>query len=393
MSEGTGSGSGYFRLTARKLLLGALLLTGILVFAFQDRGLAEADLAVVDSEAARFRLEVMAEGLEIAWAMDFLPGGRAIYTERDAGSLSIINLETKAVTRLTGLPKLGRGVTRGMLDVLVHPDFASNGWIYFSYSYGTTKRSTLVVDRAQIQGSRLVNIERLFEALPWYHEDNHYGDRLALKDGYLFITMGERYDLKEKAQDLGTHLGKILRIHEDGRVPEDNPFKDVAGALPEVWSYGHRNPQGLTLHPTTGELWEHEHGPQGGDEINIIRPGKNYGWPVITYGEEYGGGPIGEGITEKPGMEQPLYYYVPSIAPSGMSFYTGDQFPGWKGNLFIGAMALTHLNRLVLKDGKVVHEERLLDDRDWRVRFVTEGPEGFLYIGIDDGMILRLRPE
>jgi glucose/arabinose dehydrogenase len=183
-----------------------------------------------------------------------------------------------------------------------------------------------------------------------------------------------------------------MRIFEGGGIPPDNPYVSTKGALPEIWSFGHRNPQGLTINPATGELWEHEHGPKGGDEINIIKPGVNYGWPVICYGIDYDGKPIGDGITEKEGMEQPLYYYVPSIAPSGMEFYTSDVIPNWKGNLFIGAMALRHLNRLVIKDNKVIKEDRLLVDKNWRVRCVKQGLDGFLYIGIDNGPVLRIRP-
>lgn len=178
----------------------------------------------------------------------------------------------------------------------------------------------------------------------------------------------------------------------DGTIPADNPFVKTAGAHPEIWSYGHRNPQGITFHPQTGDLWESEHGPKGGDEINIIEPGKNYGWPVITYGIDYSGAPIGAGITEKEGLEQPLKYYKPSIGPSGMLFYTGDKIPGWKGNLFIGALALTHLNRLVIKDNKVVQEERIFEEKKWRVRSLKQGPDGFLYIGVDGGMVIRIRP-
>ena len=244
-----------------------------------------------------------------------------------------------------------------------------------------------------LDGARIVDRERIFSALPYYKEPNHFGCRLLLNDGYLFITMGERYYLRDSAQTLGNHLGKVLRVFEDGSIPPDNPFVNAKGALPEIWSYGHRNPQGLAINPVTGELWEHEHGPKGGDEINIIRPAVNYGWPVICYGIDYDDKPIGDGITEKEGMEQPLYYYVPSIAPSGMEFYTAETIPQWKGNLFIGAMALKHLNRLVIEGNKVIKEERLLVEKKWRVRCVRQGPEGFLYLGIDNGGIVRIKPK
>jgi glucose/arabinose dehydrogenase len=249
-----------------------------------------------------------------------------------------------------------------------------------------------VVERAKIRSNALEDRQVLFTTYPFYTNGAHYGCRLALKDGFLFLTIGERYSLRDSAQRLGNHLGKVIRIREDGSIPADNPFVAVAGARPEIWSYGHRNPQGLAIHPETGELWEGEHGPKGGDEVNLVLPGKNYGWPVITYGVEYSGATIGEGITQKEGMEQPVYYYKPSIGPSGMVFYTGNAFPQWKGNLFMGAMALTHLNRLVIENNKVVREERLFEEKKWRVRSVKQGPDGYLYIGVDGGMVLRIRP-
>lgn len=351
------------------------------------------DLGVVESEEANFRIEVIAEGLEIPWGIDFLPDGRALITERTNGRMSILDVETGALTPIENMPETHfENGSAGLLDVIVHPDFSDNNLIYFSYGVRAHDRTTAVVSRARLVGNRLLDLELIFSAWPRFKYVAHLGLRLALQDGYLFISVGDRY-VRDLAQVLNTHNGKIIRLYEDGRVPDDNPFVGREGALPEIWSYGHRNPQGITIHPDSGELWESEHGPQGGDEVNIIRPGLNYGWPIITYGEEYGGGPVGDGLTEKSGMEQPLYYYVPSIAPSGLDFYTGDAFPGWRNNLFTGAMALTHLNRLVIENGKVVHEERLLDDKGWRVRFVKSGPDGFLYIGIDDGMILRLRPE
>ena len=280
-----------------------------------------------------------------------------------------------------------------MLDIIVHPDFDKNHIIFYSYStIREDSTSTMAVDRATLERNRIINRERIFTALPYYKEPNHFGCRLLLKDGYLFVTMGERYFLRDSAQTLSNHLGKIMRVFEDGSTPPDNPYVNTNGALPEIWSYGHRNPQGLAINPVTGELWEHEHGPKGGDEINIIKPAVNYGWPVICHGIDYDGKPIGEGITEKEGMEQPLYYYVPSIAPSGMEFYTADVIPQWKGNLFIGAMALKHLNRLVIRNDSVIKEDRLLTDKDWRVRCVRQGPDGFLYIGIDKGRILRVKP-
>jgi glucose/arabinose dehydrogenase len=246
--------------------------------------------------------------------------------------------------------------------------------------------------RATLAGDSLINQKRIFTAQPFYNRASFYGSRLLYQEGYLFVSAGVDKSKQDSAQLLTNHLGKIMRIKEDGTVPEDNPFVNTPGARPEIWCYGNRNAQGLAINPFTNEIWEHEHGPKGGDEINIIQKGKNYGWPVITYGKEYDDTFVGQGLTQKEGMEQPFHYYVPSIAPSGMVFYTGDKYPAWKGNLFIGSMVLMHLNRLTIRDGMVVNEERLLKGMKWRVRNVIQGPDGYLYIGVDGGMILKILP-
>jgi aldose sugar dehydrogenase len=347
---------------------------------------------LIESEGIPLAVETVTDSITIPFGMDFLPDGRLLVSDRAVGRMLLVNTETGKREVLQGVPKvLGQG-DGGLLDILVHPDYNSNGWIYFSYSEGDTTSNTMVVDRAKLDGLNLVLRERLFIALPYYHKPLHHGSRLVLKDGYLFIGMGEKTDLRDSAQSLNNHLGKVLRIHEDGRVPTDNPYVNTPNAKPEVWSYGHRNPNGMTFNPFTGELWEHEHGPMGGDEINIIKPTINYGWPVITYGLNYDSSKVGEGITEKEGMEQPIYYYKPSIAPSGMQFYTSNVIPTWKGNLFIGSMVLKHLNRLVVEHNKIIKEERLLIDKNWRVRSVKQGPEGYLYLGVDGGKILRIMP-
>ncbi len=352
----------------------------------------EKEFFIIESEGAKLKVETVTDSITIPFGMDFLPDGRLLVTDRVVGNMVVVNTETGAKELVQGVPAvLGQGDC-GLLDVLVHPDYQTNGWIYFSYTEGDTTSNTMVVDRAKLDGLKLVQRERLFTALPYYRRPLHHGTRLVLKDGYLFFGMGEKTDLKDSAQTLSNHLGKIIRIHEDGRVPDDNPFVNTPNAKPEIWSYGHRNPNGLTINPSTGELWEHEHGPKGGDEINIIKPTLNYGWPVVTYGVNYDDTPVGEGLTEKEGMEQPFYYYKPSIAPSGMQFYTSDVIPAWKGNLFIGAMVLKHLNRLVIENNKVVKEERLLTDKNWRVRSVKQGPDGYLYLGVDGGKILRIMP-
>lgn len=343
-----------------------------------------------DSEEARFHVELITDRVDLPFAMAFLPDGRALVSERRIGRMSILDVETGDLTPLDGVPEVKGRRQGGLMDIELHPDYEANGWIYFSYSDPGPDGNTTVVERARLQGGRLADRVTIFEARPRFPTMHHYGSRLGFHDGYLFITVGDRGN-RDRAQNLDSHNGKVMRLHDDGRVPDDNPFVGRAGALPEIWSYGHRNPQGLAIHPETGEPWIHEHGPRGGDEINISRPGLNYGWPVITYGEEYRGGPVGAGITHHEGMEQPLYYYVPSIAPSGMTFYTGGAFPDWRGDLLIGAHALEHLNRLELGGERVTGEERLLGDRDWGIRFVEQGPDGLVYIGHDEG-IVRLRP-
>ena len=347
---------------------------------------------LIESEGAQLKVETVTDSIAIPFGMDFLPDGRLLVTDRAIGNMLVVNTETGLKEFIEGVPKVVGQGDAGLLDVLVHPDYATNGWIYFAYSEGDTTSNTMVVERGKLDGLKLVERERLFTALPYYKKPLHHGTRLVLKDGYLFFGMGEKTDMKDSAQTLTNHLGKVLRIYEDGKIPQDNPFVNTPNAKPEIWSYGHRNPNGLTINPATGELWEHEHGPKGGDEINIIKPGLNYGWPVITYGVNYDDTPVGEGITEKEGMEQPFYYYKPSIAPSGMQFYKADVIPAWKGNLFIGGMVLKHLNRLVIENNKVIKEERLLNDKGWRVRSVKQGPDGYLYIGVDGGKILRIMP-
>ncbi len=380
---------------ARPLFLGILAVVFLTLMtlampAAQSPALVPRELGVFDTKRGRVRLEVVADSLQIPSGIAFLPDGRALVGERANGRMSLIDVRTGARAALEGVPPVFAETDGGLLDVAVHPDYARNGWIYFSYSIRVAGGNTTAVDRARLQGIRLVGRERLFTAVPPIDNANHFGCRLVLQDGYLYISLGDR-EQRDRSQQLDSHPGKIVRLHEDGRVPRDNPFVGTAGALPEIWSFGHRNPQGLTLR-ADGKLWEHEHGPFGGDEINIVRRGANYGWPVITYGKEYEGGPVGPGLTAQPGMEQPVHYFIPSIAPSGMTFYTGEAFPDWRGNLFIGAMGLTHLGRYVFRGDTLVREERLFDGLAWRVRAVSQGPDGFLYIGVDSGMLLRIRP-
>lgn len=352
------------------------------------------ELQRFDSERHGFVAETVASGLEHPWAIAFLPDGRFLVTERP-GRLRLVDRDGRVDPEpVAGLPAISATGQGGLLDVALHPDFAENRLVYFSYAEAGDGGVGTAVARGHLEGKRLADVEVLFRMTPKTGGGRHFGSRLVFdRDGYLFITLGDRGD-RPRAQHLDDHIGTLVRLHDDGRVPADNPFVDRADALPEIYSYGHRNIQGATLHPSTGRLWTHEHGPQGGDEINVPEAGVNHGWPVITYGVNYGiGTSIGEG-THKPGMAQPLHVWTPSIAPSGMAFYTGDAFPAWQGDLFVGALKFRQLVRLSVDDGRIVSEERLLDDAVGRIRDVRQGPDDLLYLLTDanDGRLVRLRP-
>jgi glucose/arabinose dehydrogenase len=347
------------------------------------------------TENGPVRLVTVASGLEHPWGLAFLPDGRMLVTERP-GRLRIIAADGTASEPLDGGPKVHTRGQGGLLDVALDPQFARTRTIYLSYAEPGPRGAGAgtAIARARLGDGRLEEVTVIFRQEPKVAGDNHFGSRLVFApDGTLFATLGDRYAYRDRAQDLSVHLGKIVRINADGTVPADNPFQGRPDARPEIWSYGHRHVQGAAIHPATGVLWTHEHGAQGGDEINIPQPGKNYGWPVITYGVDYSGAKIGEG-TAKPGMEQPITYWDPSIAPSGMAFYIGDAFPAWKGNLFVGSLKFGLLVRLELDGAKVVKEERLLADLGERIRDVRQGPDGLLYLLTDspDGRVLRLEP-
>lgn len=345
------------------------------------------------ADADRVQVEVVAKGLEHPWGLAFLPDGRLLVSERD-GRLRLVRPDGQVSAPLANVPQVVARGQGGLLDVALDPGFARNRTVYLSYSEAGEGGAGTAVARALLSDQGLSDVKVIYRQVPKVGGGIHFGSRLVFaRDGTLFITQGDRGGEREKVQDLGFTIGKVVRIHTDGSIPKDNPFAGRAGARPEVWSYGHRNIQGAALHPATGELWTAEHGARGGDEINRVLAGRNYGWPVISYGVEYSGGKIGRG-TQAPGLEQPVHYFDPSIAPSGMVFYTGDAFREWKGDILVGALKLQHLARLQVRDGRVVAEHRYLQDLNARVRDVRQGPDGFIYVltDSDDGQLLRLRP-
>ncbi len=354
--------------------------------------------ALAQSAAPAVALTPVATGLANPWAVAFLPDGQFLVTERP-GRMRVIQATGQVGPALDGVPQVAAGGQGGLLDVVTDADFARNRRIFFCFSEPAAgggsgnstalARATLAADARSLQ-----DVKVIFSQRPKVDSSLHFGCRIVqAPDGNLLLTLGERFHRKDDAQKLDNHHGKIVRITPDGAVPADNPFRQRQGALPEIWSYGHRNPQGATLAPD-GTLWMHEHGPQGGDEINLPQPGRNYGWPVITYGENYGGGKLGEG-TAKAGMEQPLHYWVPSIAPSGMAFLTSTRYgDSWKGSLFVGSLKFGTLHRLEVAQGKVQREEKLLQGNGERIRDVRQGPDGLLYLLTDspNGRLLRLQP-
>ncbi len=355
--------------------------------------------AGAQAAAPAVALTPVASGLAHPWAVAFLPGGRFLVTERP-GRLRVVSAAGAVGPAVTGLPSVAAGGQGGLLDVVTDTDFARNRRIFFCFSEpaagGAAGNSTALARATLSADARsLQDVKVIFSQQPKVQSALHFGCRIVqAPDGNLFLTLGERYHRKDDAQKLDNHHGKVVRVTPDGAVPPGNPFAGRAGALPEIWSYGHRNPQGATLAPD-GSLWMHEHGPQGGDEINRPLPGRNYGWPVVTYGENYGGGKMGEG-TAKAGMEPPLHYWVPSIAPSGMAFLTSARYgAAWQGSLFVGSLKFGTLHRLeVGQDGQVRREDKLLEDHGERIRDVRQGPDGWLYLLTDSpqGRLLRLQP-
>ena len=368
-----------------------LAMTAVLLGAACPLAAAER-LGAFESAKHRFHLVKVVDGLEHPWGLAFLPDGRMLVTERP-GRLRIVADGWLVPEPVAGVPEVWDDGQGGLLDVALHPGFAENGLIYLSYaSPDDDNDAATAVARGRLVGARLEDVEEIYVALPRDDGGRHFGSRLLFADGYLFVTAGERGE-PDRAQDVGDPAGSVIRLLDDGRVPEDNPFVGTTDARPELYSIGHRNPQGMAREAATGRIYAVEHGPKGGDELNLIEPGMNYGWPVITYGKSYMGFKIGEG-THKEGMAQPIHYWVPSISPSGLTIYDADRFPAWQGSFFAGALSGELLVRLEVADGKAVVEERMLEDLEERIRDVRQGPDGLIYLLTDhpDGMLLRLEP-
>ncbi|MBK6267155.1 PQQ-dependent sugar dehydrogenase [Marivirga sp. S37H4] len=342
-----------------------------------------------EDPTTEFKVVTIVDGLDVPWGMDWLPDGRMLVTER-SGKVLVIENDVKT-GELSGLPEVYDKNQGGLLDVQVHPDYENNGWIYFSYSKPGDGGASTAIMRAKLEGNALVSQEVIYESFPKTRSGVHFGSRIVFDDkGFIFFSIGERGE-KENAQKLENPYGKVHRLHDDGRVPEDNPFVSDPEASHSIWTYGNRNIQGMAFHPASGELYSHEHGPQGGDELNIMKKGENYGWPEVTYGVDYGGGVISDETT-KPGIKDPIHYWDPSIAPSGMTFVNSDRYPKWKNNILLGALKFQYLCRVVIENGKYVKEAKLLEGIG-RVRDVAQSPDGYIYVAVDGGKIVKLVPE
>jgi len=351
----------------------------------------EGNYNYISSEKINYAVDTIATGLKNPWGLTFLPNDDLLVTERD-GEIRIIHDGQLLDEKINGVPEVYASGQGGLFEIQLHPEYVNNGWLYLSYAAPGNGGGNTAIMRARLDGMDLVDKEVIFQAQPFLSGGNHFGGRMEFdRNGFLYFSVGER-GRQDNAQTLGNHCGKIFRINDDGTIPADNPFIKNKAAKPEIYTYGNRNPQGMSMHPQTGEIWTHEHGPMGGDEINIIRAGTNYGWPEATYGKNYNGTTITE-FTSKEGMADPLHYWVPSIAPCGMSFVTSELFKNWKGNLLVGSLKFRYVARLELDGENVVHEEKLLENLG-RVRAIAEGPDGFIYVSTESpGMVIRIIPQ
>jgi glucose/arabinose dehydrogenase len=348
------------------------------------------DTSIQTPEKINYTTELVASEIDIPWGMDFLPDGSLLVTEIKG---KLFHIKNGIKTEIANVPEMYARGQGGLLDIMVHPKYKSNGWIYITYSSpeGEEKGGNTALMRAKLKDGSLVEKQVLYKGSPNTNKPYHFGSRIAFdNDGYVYFSIGDRGEHEINPQDIMLDGGKVYRLKDDGSIPTDNPFYNQKGAKQAIYSYGHRNPQGMAKHPKTGAIWTNEHGPQGGDEINIVRKGANYGWPVICYGINYDGSQLTD-KTEMDGMEQPLYYYVPSIAPSGMAFVDSDIYPDWKNNLLIGSLKFQYLERLVLKNDKVEYREKIMADVG-RIRNVKMGPDGYIYVGVEGKGIYKITP-
>lgn len=364
----------------------------VILYLYLSVPVTAAIATTIKSEAMSIRLEQVTDGLGIPWGMTFLSENQLLVTERE-GSVRRIDIDNGRVSQLNNIPEVLADGQGGLLDIALSPDYKKDGWIYFTYVKDVDGEGATVLARAKLTAESFSDWQELLVTKSTTDTTHHYGSRITFDDsGHVYFAVGDR-GVRDNAQDLANHAGAIMRLNLDGTIPADNPFSKNRQLLPEVWSFGHRNPQGMAYDVKHQRLWSIEHGPRGGDEINLIQAGANYGWPIISYGKEYWGPvAVGEG-THRKGMEQPVKVYIPSIAPGSLLLYTGDALPGWKGNLFSGALKLQHINRIVLSEqGEPVKEERLLEDLAERIRALAQSPQGWLYFSTDSGKIYRLRP-
>jgi aldose sugar dehydrogenase len=378
-----------FKTVMMKKVLFPFLPSLVLILSVFQWGCAQQYPDLTTSEL-QISVETISDDFKNPWSFAFLPGGDLLVTEKD-GQLFRLSKGTKM--EITGLPEIYVRGQGGLMEVETHPAYAENGWVYLTYGSADTRSGggNTTVMRARLEGNALIDQQVIFKAIPESTRGQHWGGRLTFdREGYLYVSVGDRGARDENPQSLGNHCGKIHRIHDDGTIPEDNPFVDQKGAIGSIFSYGHRNPQGMALNPTTGEIWTHEHGPQGGDELNVIRKGNNYGWPVITYGINYSGTKITD-ITEKEGMEQPVTYWVPSIAPCGMTFVTSDQYPAWKNSILLGSLKFNYIHRVKLEGDKVVLQEKILDGFG-RMRSIKQSPDGFIYFSVEGKGVFKINP-
>ena len=369
----------------------------ILIFSCGENSIGDlrdninSDGSFISSEKLKYKIDTIATDLNNPWGLTFLPNGDLLVTERD-GEIRIVRNNVLLEQKINGVPEVYDRGQGGLFEIQLHPNYEDNGWLYIAYAAPKQGGGNTAIMRAKLEGFNLTNKEIIFQATPFASGGNHFGGRMEFdKEGYLYLSVGER-GTRSNAQSLKNHSGKVFRMNDDGSAPVDNPFVNDQSAIPQIYTYGNRNPQGMAIHPESGEVWTHEHGPMGGDEINIIQAGANYGWPEVTYGKNYSGTKITD-FTTKEGMEDPLHYWVPSIAPCGMTFISSDLYPAWKGNLLVGSLKFRYVARLELNGKQVTHEEKLLENLG-RVRAIAQGPNGHIYVSTESpGMVVRVIPE